>query len=102
MKRSRIINPHDLETVRDNLSLIVEKISVDGRHAHPLVFGRGNEPEAVLISAEQYRALVEYFDDLLDEEKLNGRLANAPEDDEMALTTVEDLAAELGIEMKNR
>lgn len=102
MTRSRILNPHDLETVRDNLSLIVEKISVDGRHAHPLAFGRGNEPEAVLISAEQYRALVEHFDDLLDEEKLNERLANAPEDDELELTTVEDLAAELGIDMKNR
>lgn len=101
MTKPRILNPHDLETVRENLSRIVERISADGRHAHPLAFGRGNEPEAVLISVEQYRALVEHFDDLLDEEKLNERLANAPDDDELGLSTVEDLAAELGIDMRN-
>jgi len=101
MKESRILNPHGLKTVRDRLSEIVEKLHIDGRQAHPLVFGRYNKPEAVLISVEQFLALVEHFDALLDGRELNNRLANAPADDEIELSTVEDIAAEFGIDMKN-
>ena len=101
MTESRILNPHGLKTVRDKLSEIVEKIHADGEQARPLVFGRYNKPEAVLISVEQYLALIEHFDDLLDQRELNNRLANAPADDELELSTVEDLAAELGIDMRN-
>lgn len=98
---SRILNPHGLKTVRDELSRIVAKLHADGEQAHPLVFGRYNKPEAVLISVEQYLALIEQFDDLLDKHELTHRLANAPADDELELSTVEELAEELGIEMKN-
>ncbi|MGI5122752.1 hypothetical protein ACQEU5_24870 [Marinactinospora thermotolerans] len=101
MTKPRVLNPHGLTTVRDELSRIVGKLHADGLHAHPLVFGRYNRPEAVLISVEQYLILIEHFDDLLDESKLSERVASAPPDDELELETVEDLAAELGINMKN-
>ncbi|KOX13685.1 type II toxin-antitoxin system Phd/YefM family antitoxin [Nocardiopsis sp. NRRL B-16309] len=101
MTKAEFLNPHGIKAVRTELPAIVERLRQGGRQAQPLVFGRYNRPEAVLISAEQYLALAEYFDDLLDEPTLEERLSNAPADDDLELTTVEDFARTLFQDKKN-
>ncbi|MEU0237603.1 hypothetical protein ABZ234_07925 [Nocardiopsis sp. NPDC006198] len=91
-------NPHSTSFVQEHLPAIVEQISRDGLNAHPLVFGT-NQPDAVLISAGQYRALSDYFDDLLDESFLRKRLSEVPDDDDLELISPSDLKKELGLEL---
>lgn len=82
---------------RAKLSSYLKSFRSKESKAEPVVFGSHRKPEAVLLSYQRYRELLETLDDLAIGEEVRAALA----EDSGARVELADVAAEIGIDPKD-
>lgn len=76
------------------LSAAVKTLAEGGLSAQPVMLGHAGKIQGVVISIEQFHALRDHFEDLLDLPELRRRLAG-----HMEPTALEELADEFGVDL---
>ncbi len=87
--------PDTISDARANLTSHVARFRAEGLEAEPVVFGDHRQPEAVLLPYETFQLLIDVAEDVAILQRVQERLAA----DSGARTSLEDVAAELGIDL---
>ena len=87
--------PDTISDARANLTSHVARFRAEGLEAEPVVFGDHRQPEAVLLPYETFQLLIDVAEDVAILQRVRERLAA----DSGERTSLEDVAAELGIDL---
>jgi PHD/YefM family antitoxin component YafN of YafNO toxin-antitoxin module len=86
-------------STRQELTETLRTIAADGLAAEPVMIGEDRDPQAVLISLEQYAALADHFDAVSSAEGIRARLEATQAAGGPVEATLADLAAAAGVEL---
>ena len=86
-----------ISNTRERLTSHVARFREAGADAPPVVFGDHHKPEAVLLSFETFRVLLDVVEDAMLAERTRDRL----EKDSGARFSLADVASELNINLDN-
>jgi PHD/YefM family antitoxin component YafN of YafNO toxin-antitoxin module len=95
----RIMEITPITTARREIHEIVDTMERDGLLADPVVIGRRGNAGAVVISVDLFRALAEQIEEIQTDALVHARVEATRAAGGPAETTVEELAATLGVSL---